>query len=76
MRIRKIARFKPNGYMMSKNILHLTKKIFIDRRAWVSSEGIIDPKEEEITDNDICIIVNGTWNIIRTAREFKRNNAR
>lgn len=61
---------------MAGNILQTAKKVFIDRCARVSSKGIIDPKEEEITDNDICIFVNGTWNIIRTAREFKKNNAR
>jgi len=61
---------------MAKNILNSVKKIFIDRRAWVSSKGIIDPTEEENSESDVCFFIHGTWNIIRTAREFKRNNAR
>ena len=59
---------------MAKNFLHAMKKIFIDRHAIISSRGIIDPKEEEITDDDICVFVHGTRNIIREVLYFKRQN--
>jgi len=61
---------------MTNNILDLAKTIFIDRRACISSKGIINPKEEEITDDDICVYTKGAFNIIRTALDFKRNQTR
>lgn len=59
---------------MNKNFLRSMKIIFIDRHAIISSKGIINPKEEEITDDDICVCARGTRNIIKEVLFFKKLN--
>ena len=59
---------------MNKNFLRSMKIIFIDRHAIISSKGIINPQEEEITDDDICVCARGTRNIIKEVLFFKKLN--
>ena len=59
---------------MNKSFLRSMKTMFIDRHAIISSKGILNPTEEEITDDDICVFARGTRNIIKELLFFKKQN--
>ena len=51
------------------------KRIIRNGSAIVASSGQINPREEDITDDMICIIVKGgPFKILHAATQFKQNH--